>query len=329
MKIAILDDYANAVKDLPCFQKLKGHDVTIWTDQTQDNDVLADRLKDTEILVLLRERTAIRAPLIERLPRLRLISQRNVYPHIDVDACTARGILVCSTTPPMSAFHAAAELTWGLIIASLRRIPQENAALKAGKWQSSAGLDMRGSRLGIFGYGRIGALLARYARAFEMTPMAFGRAGSLERARADGIEIAASREALFESSDILALTIRLYPETRGIVKAADFARMKPSALFVNTSRAALVEPGALAAALRNGRPGMAALDVFDNEPVYGAADPLVTMDNVVATPHLGYVTRSNLDSYFTYAFDQIVAWLAGKPTNMVNPAALERAAAQG
>ncbi len=327
MKISILDDYANVVRDLPCFSKLNGHDVTVWNDQTQDVDVLAERLKDTEILVLLRERTAIRAPLIERMPKLKLISQRNVYPHIDIDACTRRNILVCSTTPPMTAFHAAAELTWGLIIASLRRIPQEAAALKAGRWQSSAGLDMQGSTLGIFGYGRIGALLARYAKAFEMKPIAFGREGSIGRAHADGVEFAKSREALFEQSDILAVTIRLYPESAGIVKAADLARMKPTSLFVNTSRAALVEPGALLAALRNGRPGMAALDVFDNEPVYGASDPLVTMDNVVCSPHVGYVTQSNLESYFTYAFDQIVAWLAGKPTNMVNPEAWARSKA--
>jgi D-3-phosphoglycerate dehydrogenase len=327
MKISILDDYANVVRDLPCFAKIKHHDVTVWNDQTADQDVLASRLKDTEILVLLRERTAIRAPLIARMPKLRLISQRNVYPHIDIDACTERGILVCSTTPPMTAFHAAAELTWGLIIASMRRIPQEVAALKAGRWQSSAGLDIQGSTLGIFGYGRIGALLARYAKAFEMNPIAFGRSGSIERARADGVETAPSREALFEQSDILAVTIRLYPATRHIVKAADLARMKPTSLFVNTSRAALVEPGALVEALRKGRPGMAALDVFDEEPVYGAKDPLVMMDNVVATPHLGYVTQSNLESYFTYAFDQIVAWEARKPTNMVNPEAFERSRA--
>jgi D-3-phosphoglycerate dehydrogenase / 2-oxoglutarate reductase len=323
MKIAILDDYASVVKDLPCFRKLAGHDVTVWNDQTADPDVLADRLKDTEILVLLRERTAIRAPLIERLRKLKLISQRNVYPHIDIDACTRRGILVCSTTPPMSAFHAAAEFTWGLIIASLRRIPQESAALKSGLWQSSAGLDMKGSTIGIFGYGQIGALLARYARAFEMMPMAWGREGSQNRARADGVEIAVSREALFVQSDILAVTIRLYPETTGIVKAADLALMKPTALFVNTSRADLVEPGALVAALRQGRPGMAAVDVFETEPVYGASDPLVAMENVVATPHLGYVTRSNLESYFTYAFDQIAAWLAGHPINVVNPEVLD------
>ena len=323
MKIAILDDYAKVVRDLPCFRKLAGHDVTVWTDQAANDGVLAERLKDTEILVLLRERTAIRAPLIERLQKLKLISQRNVYPHIDIEACTRRGILVCSTTPPMTAFHSAAELTWGLIIASLRRIPQENAALKNGHWQSSAGLDMRGSTLGIFGYGRIGALLARYAQAFEMNTMVWGRDGSQSRARSDGVEITASRATLFAQSDILAVTIRLNRETAGIVKASDLACMKPTALLVNTGRAALIEPGALLAALRRGRPGMAALDVFDNEPAHGASDPLVAMDNVVATPHLGYVTRSNLESYFSYAFDQIVAWLAGKPINVVNPEVLD------
>ena len=228
----------------------------------------------------------------------------------------------------MTAFHAAAELTWGLIISSLRRIPQEAAALKAGRWQSSAGIDMQGTTLGIFGYGRIGGLMARYAKAFEMKPIAWGRKGSIDRARADGVEIAASREALFEQSDVLAVTVRLYPETKGLVTRADLARMKPTSLFVNTSRAALVEPGALLEALQKGRPGMAALDVFDNEPVFGASDPLVTMDNVVCSPHLGYVTRSNLESYFTYCFEQIEAWLAGKPKNMVNPEVLQAALAQ-
>jgi D-3-phosphoglycerate dehydrogenase / 2-oxoglutarate reductase len=321
MKITILDDYANVVRDLPCFRKLAGHDVTVWNDQTTNDDALAERLKDAEILVLLRERTAIRAPLIERLQKLKLISQRNVYPHIDIDACTRRGILVCSTNPPMTAFHSAAELTWGLIIASLRRIPQENAALKNGRWQSSVGLDMRGSMLGIFGYGRIGALLARYAQAFEMKTMVWGREDSQSRARTDGVRIASSRETLFAQSDILAVTIRLNPETTGIVKAGDLARMKPTALFVNTSRAALIEPGALLEALRRGQPGMAALDVFDNESPHCVNDPLVAMDNVVATPHLGYVTHNNLESYFSYAFDQVTAWIAGKPINVVNPGA--------
>lgn len=321
MKISILDDYAGVVSSLPCYATLAGHDVTIWTDHVASEDVLAERLQDTQILVLLRERTAVRASLLARLPRLRLISQRNVYPHIDIDACTKQGVLVCSTTPPMTAFHAAAELTWGLIISALRRIPQEAQALKDGKWQTSAGCDLRGSRLGILGYGRIGGLMAKYAKAFDMKPFAWGREGSISRAQADGVEIAASREALFEQSDTLVVTVRLYPETKGIVTSTDLARMKPTALFVNTSRAALVEPGALVAALRKGRPGLAAIDVFDSEPVVGASDPLVVMDNVVCTPHLGYVTRSNLESYYSYCFDQIAAWLNGNPINMVNPAA--------
>ncbi len=323
MNITILDDYANAVRGLPCFSKLAVHHVTIWNDCTRDVDVLAERLRDTEILVLLRERTAIRAPLIARLPRLRMISQRNVYPHIDIEACTRRGIIVASTTPPDTAFHAAAELTWGLVIAALRRIPQEMSALKSGRWQSSVGLDLRGGTLGIYGYGRIGAMLANYGKAFGMRILAWGREGSVTRARAEGLEVAPNREALFERSDVLAVTVRLNEQSAGIVTARDLAHMKPTALFVNTSRAALIEPGALVAALKAGRPGMAAVDVYEDEPVFGASNPLLALDNVVCTPHLGYVTRSNLDSYFSYAFDQIVAYLAGNPTNVVNPEALK------
>ncbi|MCC7486171.1 MAG: D-2-hydroxyacid dehydrogenase family protein [Burkholderiales bacterium] len=325
MNITILDDYANAVRGLPCFSSLAGHDVTVWNDYVRDQGVLAERLRDTDILVLLRERTAIRAPLIERLPRLKMISQRNVYPHIDVEACTRRGIIVATTTPPESAFHAASELTWGLIIAAMRRIPQEMAALKGGRWQSSAGRDLRGGTLGIFGYGRIGAMLAGYGKAFGMHVLAWGREGSAERARADGLAFAAGREALFEQSDVLAVTVRLDPGSAGIVTGKDLSRMKPTSLFVNTSRAALIERGALAAALKAGRPGMAAVDVFDDEPVLDARDPLLALDSVVCTPHLGYVTLANLNSYYTYAFDQITAYLAGAPTNVVNPEALKNA----
>jgi D-3-phosphoglycerate dehydrogenase len=324
MKISILDDYANAVRTLPCFSLIEKHDVTVWNDHTDDIDVLAERLKDTEILVLLRERTAIRAPLLKRMPRLKMISQRNVYPHIDVDECTRRGVIVATTTPPETAFKAAAELTWGLVIAAMRRIPQEMAALKAGKWQSSLGLDMQGSLLGIYGYGRIGVMLANYAKAFGMRVLVWGREGSQSRARADGLAVASSREALFEQSDVLALTVRLNDQAVGLVTAQDLARMKTTALFVNTSRAALVQRGALLAALKSGRPGMAAVDVYDEEPIYGAKDPLLALDNVVCTPHLGYVTVANLESYFRYAFDQIVAYLAGNPTNVINPNALQR-----
>ena len=324
MKITILDDYANAVRTLPCFSLVAEHDVTVWNDHTDDIEVLTERLKDTEILVLLRERTAIRAPLLQRLPRLKMISQRNVYPHIDVEECTRRGVIVATTTPPETAFQAAAELTWGLIIAAMRRIPQEMAALKSGQWQSSLGLDMRGSLLGIYGYGRIGVMLAKYAAVFGMPVIVWGREGSQARARDDGLRVAASREELFEQSDVLALTIRLSPAAVGIVTARDLARMKPTSLLVNTSRAALIERGALVAALKAGRPGMAAVDVYDEEPIYGAKDPLLALDNVVCTPHLGYVTVANLDSYFRYAFEQIVAYLAGSPTNVINPDALKQ-----
>jgi D-3-phosphoglycerate dehydrogenase len=324
MKISILDDYQNAVRTLKCFPRLSGHDVTVWNDHTKDTDTLAQRLQDTEALVLIRERTPIRAPLIERLPRLKIISQSSVYPHIDVDACTKRGIVLCSDLHPGEPSYATAELTWGLVIAALRRVPQEVAALKSGRWQSSIGTALRGSTLGILGYGRIGAVMARYARAFEMKVLAWGRERSAERARADGHEVAASKEALFERSDVLTLHVRLIPSTRGLVTAADLARMKPTALLVNTSRAGLIEPGALVAALKAGRPGLAAVDVYEEEPLMNTAHPLLNMDNVVCTPHLGYVERNGYERIFSAIFDQILAFAAGKPINVINPDALGR-----
>ncbi len=323
MKISILDDYQNAVRTLRCFPKLAGHDVTIWNDHTKDNDTLAQRLKDTDALVMIRERTPIRAPLIERLPKLKLISQSSVYPHIDLDACTRRGIVLCSDMHPGEPSYATAELAWGLIICALRSIPQEMAALKSGRWQSTIGYALRGRTLGILGYGRIGAVLARYARAFEMGALAWGRSRSAERARADGVEFAASKEALFERSDVLTLHVRLTPETRGLVTAADLARMKPASLIVNTSRAGLIEPGALVAALKAGRPGMAAVDVYEEEPMLNPDHPLLKMGNVVCTPHLGYVEREGYERIFGAAFDQILAFIAGKPFNVINPEALK------
>jgi D-3-phosphoglycerate dehydrogenase len=322
MKISILDDYQDAVRTLKCFPKLAGHDVTIWNDHTKDIDTLAQRLKDTEALVLIRERTPIRAALIERLPRLKLISQSSVYPHIDLDACTKRGILLCSDLHPGEPSYATAELAWGLIIGALRRIPQEVAALKSGRWQSSIGTALRGSTLGILGYGRIGAVMARYAKAFEMRVLAWGQQRSAERARADGHEFAPSKEALFERSDVLTLHVRLIPATRGLVTAADLARMKPTALLVNTSRAGLIEPGALVAALKAGRPGLAAVDVYEEEPLLNAAHPLLNMGNVVCTPHLGYVERAGYERIFGVVFDQILAFAAGRPINVINPTAL-------
>jgi D-3-phosphoglycerate dehydrogenase len=322
MKITILDDYQNAVRTLACFPKLAGHQVTVWNDHTKDTGLLAQRLADTEALVTIRERTPIRAPLIERLPKLKLISQTSVYPHIDVDACTRRGILLCSDLHPGEPSYATAELAWCLIISALRNVPQEVAALKSGRWQSTIGSALRGRTLGILGYGRIGAVLARYGKAFEMNVLAWGRDRSAQRARADGVEFAASKEALFERSDVLTLHVRLTPETRGLITASDLARMKPTALIVNTSRAGLIEPGALAAALKRGRPGRAAVDVYEEEPLLNPDYPLLKMDNVVCTPHLGYVERDTYEKYYGAAIDSIVAFAEGKPINVLNPEVL-------
>jgi D-3-phosphoglycerate dehydrogenase len=318
MRITILDDYQDTIRTLDCFRKIAHHDVTIWNDHTKDTDALAERLKDTEALTLLRERTPIRAPLIERLDKLRIISQMSVYPHIDVDACTRRGILVCSdTTSHVS--YATAELAWGLILASFRRIPQEMAALQNGRWQTSTvGHTVRGKTLGIYGYGRLGKVVAGYGRAFGMNAWVWGRESTIAKARADGYEIAGSREAFFAESDVISLHVRLVDATRGMINAADLARMKPGALLVNTSRAGLIEPGALEAALRAGRPGMAAVDVYEEEPVLGARHPLLAMDNVVCVPHLGYVTREGLETMFSTIFDQILAYERGEPINVVN-----------
>ncbi|MGZ8209895.1 MAG: D-2-hydroxyacid dehydrogenase family protein [Burkholderiales bacterium] len=322
MKITILDDYQNVVRTLDAFKKLEGHDVTIWNDHTKDTDVLAERLKDTEALVLIRERTPIRAALIERLPKLKIVSQRSVYPHIDVDALTKRGVVLSSDMHPGKPSYATAELTWGLVIAAMRRIPQEMARLKAGQWQSTVGMGLRGRTLGVLGYGRIGGAVAGYGRAFGMNVVAWGREGSLQRARADGYAAAPGREAFFEQCDVISLHVRLTPETRGLVTSEDLARMKPMALIVNTSRAGLIAPGALVDALEKGRPGMAAIDVYEEEPVLGATHPLLHMDNVVCTPHLGYVERDGYESQFSSTFDQILAFVAGKPVNVVNPQAL-------
>ncbi len=322
MKITILDDTLDAIRHLACFDKLKGHDIKIWNDHTKDLDVLADRLKDTEALVLIRERTPVRAPLIERLPRLKLISQRSVYPHIDVDACTQRGVLVSSDMHPGHPSFATAELTWGLVLAAMRGIPQQMAALKSGRWQTLLGTAVRGRTLGILGYGRIGARVADYGRAFGMNVLAWGREGSMERARADGFEAVAAKEALFERSDVLSVHLRATKSTQGMVTAGDLARMKPTALFVNTSRASVVEPGALVAALRAGRPGMAAVDVYEEEPVIDGNHPLLKMDNVVCTPHIGYVERDGYESAFGTIFDQVLAYAAGKPINVINPEVL-------
>jgi D-3-phosphoglycerate dehydrogenase len=325
MKISILDDYHDTLRTLACFDKLSGHDVTIWNDHVQDDDTLANRLRDTEVLVLIRERTKIRTPLLERLPNLRLISQRSVYPHIDIDTCTRLGVVVSSSQHADTPSFAAAELTWGLVLAAMRQIPQQMASLKAGTWQIGVGTTLRHKTLGIYGYGRIGSVVAGYGKAFGMDVLVWARPETLVRARADGYTTATSKDAFFETCDIISLHMRLVPATRHIVTAADLARMKPTALLVNTSRAPLIEPDALVNALRRGRPGMAAVDVFEEEPVRDTKHPLLTRDNVVCTPHLGYVSRDEYEVQFTDIFDQIIAYAAGTPINVVNPDVLPKA----
>jgi D-3-phosphoglycerate dehydrogenase len=323
MRIAILDDYHDTLRTLDCFRKLDGHDVTIFNDHVQDVDALARRLAGVEALVLIRERTQIRAPLLERLPALRLISQRSVYPHIDVDACTRQAIVVSSSLHSDTPSYAAAELTWALVLAALRQVPQQMESLKQGRWQIGVGHTVRGKTVGVYGYGRIGAVVAGYARAFGCDVLVWAREASRERARADGLRVAAGKEAFFAECDVVTLHMRLVEATRAIVTAADLARMKPASLLVNTSRAGLIAEGALVEGLRKGRPGMAAVDVFEREPLRDRRDPLLALTNVVATPHIGYVTRDEYELQFGEIFDQIVAYAAGTPTNVVNPAVLE------
>jgi D-3-phosphoglycerate dehydrogenase len=319
MKISILDDYHDTLRSLRCFQKLEGHEVEIWNDHTDDLDILAQRLRDTEALVLIRERTKIRAPLLDRLPKLKLISQRSVYPHIDIDACTRRGVIVSSSQHAGTPSYAAAELTWGLILSAMRQIPQQMAALREGKWQAGVGNSVREKTLGIFGYGRIGRVVAGYGAAFGMKVVVWGSEDSRMRARSHGYATADSKEAFFEECDVLSLHLRLVDATRGIVTASDLALMKETALIVNTSRAPLIEPGALVGALQAGRPGMAAVDVYEEEPVLDTHHPLLGIGNAVCTPHIGYVTREEYELQFSDIFDQIVAYCSGEPINVVNP----------
>jgi D-3-phosphoglycerate dehydrogenase / 2-oxoglutarate reductase len=319
MKISILDDYFDTLRTLRCFGKLAGHDVTIFNDHVQDVDALAERLRDTEVLVLIRERTQIRSPLLERLPNLKLISQRSVYPHIDIDACTRLGIIVSSSQHAGTPSHATAELTWGLVLAAMRQIPQQMAALQAGNWQVGVGRTLRDKTLGIYGYGRIGSVVAGYGKAFGMKVLVWAHEPALALARADGHAVAADKHEFFERCDVLSLHMRLVEATRGIVTSDDLMRMKPTALLVNTSRAPLIAPGALVEALRAGRPGMAAVDVYEKEPLRNTGDPLLTMANVVCTPHIGYVTREEYEIQFTDIFDQVTAYAGGAPSNVVNP----------
>ena len=324
MNVTILDDYHDTLRTLSCFAKLADHIVTIWNDHVQDVDVLAERLRETEALVLIRERTKVHAALLDRLPRLKLISQRSVWPHIDINACTRLGIVVSSDMHAGAPSYATAELAWGLILAAARQIPQQVASLKAGRWQIGVGTTLRGKTLGLYGWGRIAHVVAEYGHAFGMKVVVWAREASRGRARQEGFDVAANKAEFFEKSDVLSLHMRLVDATRHIVTAEDLARMKPTALLVNTSRAPLIEPGALVAALREGRPGLAAVDVYEHEPLTDSNDPLLLLPNVLATPHIGYVTREEYETQFADIFDQIAAYAKGTPSNVVNPDVLGR-----
>jgi len=315
MKVAILEDYQRASPALACFAKLAGHEVEVFIEPMRDEATIASRVSDVNALVLIRERTRITKTLLGRLPNLKLIVQTaKIGPHVDVKACQARGITVCDGTGgPLST----AELTWGLILASARNIAQENARLRQGQWQGSVGYQLAGRKLGFVGYGRIAQRLTRYAQAFEMPVSVWGRESTLEKARAAGVTAVASIDELFSASDIVSVQLRLTPETRGLIKYRQLSLMGPDAMFVNVSRAGLVEPGALERALREGRPGRAALDVFENEPVMDAAHPLIALPNVTATPHLGYVERASYEKYFGDAFDAVNAFASGAPIRVV------------
>lgn len=329
MNVSILDDYQDVVRHLDCFARLRGHQVRVLTAPAAGLGQLAARLRDAEALVLTRERTRITDALLARLPALRLISQTGrAGPHIDVAACSRRGVAVAEGSG-----HAAAtaEFTWLLILAAMRRLPAYMANLYAGQWQRSVpprpdwplaglGVALAGQTLGVWSYGKIGTLVAGYGKAFGMQVLVHGSDEARARAAADGHAVTAHRQELFERADVLSLHLRLADATRGCVGAGDLARMRHTALLVNTSRAELVAPGALLGALRRGRPGMAAIDVFEREPVRD--EPLLTLPNVVASPHLGFVERTSYETLFGGAFDNVVAFAAGQPRNLVNAAAL-------
>ena len=307
MKIAILDDYQNCVRGLGCFSLLAGHDVMILNDNIKDPQQLADRLADREAIVLTRERTRIGKELLSLLPKLRLISQTaKAGPHIDLQACADHNVTVLDGTGDGSS---TAELTWALILASRRQLVPEANRLRTGKWQGFVGQQLRGQRLGVYGYGRIGSQIARYGKAFGMEIWAWGREGSAQRASQDGVAFAPSRAAFFSDSDVISVHLRLNDSTRGLISPADLDLMKTTALFVNTSRAELVQPDALEQALRNNRPGFAAVDVYESEPVLGARHPLLAMSNALCTPHIGFVERDNYEKYYGDAFKNVLFFI--------------------
>ncbi len=332
MNIVILDDYQDAVRKLACASKLDAYTAKVYTNTVKGIGQLSVRLKDADVIVLIRERTQLSRQLVEKLPKLKMIAQTGrVGSHIDIAACTERGVVVAEG---IGSPVAPAELTWALIMAATRRIPQYVAHLKHGAWQQAGlksasmpvnfgiGTVLKGKTLGIWSYGKIGQILAGYGRAFGMRVLIWGRDASREKAFADGFEVASSQAEFFEQSDVLSLHIRLNEETRGIVSLDDLSRMKPTALLVNTSRAELIQPEALLAALNRGRPGLAAVDVFESEPIL-QGHAMLRLENCICTPHIGYVEQDSYEMYFNAAFDNVINFIKGTPTNIVNPGALQ------
>jgi len=332
MNIVILDDYQDAVRKLPCAARLEAYQAKVYTNTVKGLGQLSVRLKDADVIVLNRERTHLPRALIEKLPKLKLVVQTGkIGPHVDVAACTERGIAVADGTGSPTA---PAELTWALIMAAMRRLPHYIANLKHGVWQQSGlksgamptnfgiGTVLKGKTLGVWGYGNIGQLVAGYGEAFGMKVLVWGRDSSRERAVVDGFEAASSRDDFFAQCDVLSLHLRLSDDTRGMVRLDDLSKMKPTAVLVNTSRAELIEPDALMAALNRGRPGMAAVDVFESEPIL-QGHALLRLENCICTPHIGYVEQNSYELYFSAAFDNVINFIKGTPTNIVNPGALQ------
>lgn len=332
MNIVILDDYQDAVRKLNCASKLDAYPAKVYTNTVKGIGQLSVRLKDADVIVLIRERTHLSRQIIEKLPKLKMISQTGrIGPHVDIAACTERGIAV---SEGVGSPNAPAELTWALILSAMRRIPHYVSHLKHGAWQQAGlksasmppnfgvGSVLRGKTIGIWSYGKIGEIVASYGKAFGMRVLIWGSEASQQRAKADGYEVASSKSYLFEQSDVLSLHLRLNENTRGIVTLEDLSTMKTSALLVNTSRAELVEVDALIAALNRGRPGLAAVDVFESEPIL-QGHALLRLENCICTPHIGFVELDSYEQYFNIAFDNIVNFISGTPTNIINPSALQ------
>ena len=316
MHIVISDDYQDCIRQLACFQKLKGHTVKIYNDTVSTTDALVERYQDADAIVLIRERTVITKDLLERLPKLKVISQTGkMAAHVDLEACKAKGIVVMDGR---GSGAATAELNMLLILAALRRLVEEVTRFKNGQWQGYLGDQLSGKVLGVYGFGRIGKQVCHLGKAFGAKPLVWGRESSLKKAQEDGFAVATSKEEFFRTSDIVCLQLRLNEETRHIVTAQDLALMKPTSLLVNASRAELIEFGALEAALKKGRPAYAAVDTYESEPVLGADHPLLNLPNCLCTPHIGFVERDNYEAYFGIAFDNINTYASGSQQNSVN-----------